>query len=121
MLEQVRSEPTLLDKSNQGTDDLVRKSGLEKVVYISSLFVDLHLLCNELCNYSNIPYMLFRILYKLIVQLLLRKNIIKQTSMVVYVEIMKPVALLGMLRKERRLIGALYPCIKSVWIDIMPL
>lgn len=43
MLEQVRSEPTLLDKSNQGTDDLVRKSGLEKVVYISSLFVDLHL------------------------------------------------------------------------------
>ena len=43
MLEEVRSEPTLLDKSNQRTDDLVRKLGLEKVVYISSLFVDLHL------------------------------------------------------------------------------
>lgn len=34
MLQQVRSEPTLLDKSNQSTDDLVRL-GLEKVIYVS--------------------------------------------------------------------------------------
>lgn len=43
MLDQVRSEPTLFDNSNQKTDALVRKLGLEKIVYISSSFVDLHL------------------------------------------------------------------------------
>lgn len=58
--------------------------------------------------------MLFRILYELIMQLLFRQEIIKQTSPAVYVEVMKPVVLLlGMLRKERGLIGALYLWIKS--------